>query len=256
MQDYLISRINSFSLDTKGLTPENLLERSKKDFHHTPGSKTLVVCLPGGGHPLWGWKLVKRHVVKAGASFLTYYFPREILSDQSKLTLDCFEVINQTVRSDIEKMRVEHGFDRVILVCLSLAGSFGSMIYKDNSLIDEIVCVSTGENLARDMWRGCRSQHLRRSYEEQGISESDLITLWANVSPDKNMPSSRTKIFVHLGESDRVAPYEFSKTLVPTLEKQGFKPFYKTYPGWGHYLVSMKFLFFPESFLNLTRKLK
>jgi hypothetical protein len=252
MQDYLISRINSFSPDTKGLTPENLLERSKKDFYHTPGSKALVVCLPGGGHPLWGWKLVKRYVVKSGASFLTYYFPREILSDQQKLTLDCFEVINQTIRNDIKKMRVEHGFGRVVLVCLSLAGSFGSMVYKDNSLIDEIVLVSTGENLARDMWRGCRSQYLREAYERQGITEDDLLSLWANVSPDKNMPAHGTKVSIHLGESDRVALYEFSKTLVDILENQGFRPFFKSYPGWGHYFVSIKFLLFPKSFIDLT----
>ena len=252
MQDYLISRINNFSLDTKGLTPENLPLRSKKDFHHIDGSKTLVICLPGGGHPLWGWAFVKRYTVRRGASFLAYYFPREILSGNSKLTLDCFDVINKTVREDIENLRKEHNFDRCILVCLSLAGSFGSMIYKDNSMIDEVVCVSTGENLVKAMWHGCRSQYLRNAYEKQGVTEETLLSAWSDVSPDKNMPARNTKISIHLGEGDRVAPYELSKTLVETMEKQGFKPYFIKYPGLGHYLVSLKLLFFPQYFIDLT----
>ncbi len=251
MQDYLISRSNSFSLDTGGLTAENLIEKSRKDFHYTDRSDTLVICLPGWNQELWSWGRVKRHVVRSKGSFLTYEFPRAILSDNQELTKECFEVINRTVREDIKKLKEQYGFSKCILVILSLASSFGSMIYKDNPDINEIVLVVLGEDLARDMWHGYRTQHLRRSFERQGITLEQLRGYWHDLASENNMPAKNTKISMYFGKQDKIIPYRFSQTLEATLEREGFKPIVKISNFAGHYFVSYKFLLFPQKFLQI-----
>lgn len=213
-----------------------------------------MVCLPGGGHPLWGWKFVRDYVLGSGSSFLTYEFPREILSDQYRLTIDCFDVVSRTIREDIRRLRRKHHFKKCLVATLSLAGSFGSMVYKDNEDIDELFLIGTGNNLARVMWHGCRSQHLRKSYEKQGITLERLEMLWHDLSPENNMPAKETKVFIHFGEEDRVAPYHLSKDLPKTMESHGIRPKVFVYSGWGHYLVSLKLLLFPEMILGLTSK--
>lgn len=252
MQDFLISRINSFSLDTKGISPGNLLERSRKDFSYIPNSKTLVVCLPSWGQNLWSWGMAKAHITNSGASFLTYKFPREILSNQKDLTIECFEMINQTVRRDIKQLKEQYGFNYCVVAGLSLANSFASMVYKDNVDINEVVLVVPGENIARDMWYGCRTQHLRRSYVKQGISLEELDVAWRGLSAEYNMPAPGTKISLHMARQDKVVPYWLSKSLSKTLEKNGFEVKTRVYYLCGHYVVSVLFLLFPQWFIKLS----
>ena len=172
--DYLLSRFNSFSLDRQGLTPQNLLDKTNRHWNHNPGSDTLIVCLPGWGQKLWNWKMVEKYVKQEGYSFLAYEFPKPILSDSVNLTLECFKTINSIVREDIKNLKKKYGFNKCILTGISLASSFGSIVYKDNPDVTDILLVVPGENLARDMWHGCRTQHLRKSFELQGVSLEEL----------------------------------------------------------------------------------
>ena len=223
MQDYLISRFNSFSLDTDGLTPENLLDRNKKDFQYVEGSKTLVICLPGWGQGIWTWKRVKKNIVNSGDSFLAYEFPREILSNNHDLTRKCFEVIDKTVREDINEMKEKYGFTRCILVAVSLSSSYGSMVYKDNHDINEILLIVPGENLARDMWHGVRTQHLRKSFDQLGIDLPKLENFWHSMASENNLPAKGTNVSLYFGKEDAVIPYKFSIRLADILVEKCFK---------------------------------
>ncbi len=250
MQDYILSRFNTFPLDTDGLTPENLPERTKKKFIYTSGSSTLVICLPGWSQPLWSWYFVKRHILRSGASFLAYDFPRPILSNNKELTQKCFAAINRMVREDISRFKQEHGFKKCVVATLSLSSSYGSMIYKDNSDVTDIILVAPGENLARGMWHGHRTQHLRKSYQKQGIGLPELEEDWHNMASEHNMPASGTRVSVHLGTADRVIPYQFARTLTGAFENAGLQARTNTYHFFGHYVVSYWFLLWPSKFLT------
>src|ERR1035437_10782864 len=132
MIDYLFSRFNSFSLETNGLTPENLSSRSKRNFSYFPNSETLIIGIPAWGENLSKWKYIKKWVEKSGSSFLYYEFPREILSDNHILTEKIFHLINTTIREDIKELKKKHNFKRCVMVGISLGSSYGSMIYKGN----------------------------------------------------------------------------------------------------------------------------
>lgn len=248
--DYLLSRFNSFSLDTGGLTAGNLLDRTKKDFQYVENSDTLIVCLPGWNQNLWTWGKVKKYSLESNASFLAYEFPSPILSDQFQLTKDCFEVVNQTVRRDIKDLKEQYGFSRCVLVGLSLASSYGSMVYKDNADITEVILIVPGESLARDMWYGCRTRHLRKSYEMQGIDLGQLEQYWHDLASENNMPANGVKISLYFGSKDNVIPYKYSQTIKASLEALNYKPICSVYPM-GHYHLIVKFLLDPSHFLGL-----
>lgn len=249
MQDYLISRFNFFSLDTGGLTPENLTIRSKKEFEYVLNSEVLVVCLPGWGARLGEWNSVKSCVLAKKQSFLVYEFPRSILSDKKDLTKSCFNIINKNVRGDIQKLKEQYGFKKCVLITVSLASSFGSMVYRDNQDIDKIIHIAPGNNLAENMWYGCRTQHLRKSYEKQGITLEMLNQDWYSMASQNNMPSSQTKISIFYAEKDNVILYRQSIRLFDVLKSKGFKV-EKTVRRMGHYFLITYFLLFPKRFIH------
>jgi hypothetical protein len=248
--DYLISHLNSFTLGTGGITEENLQDSINRDFEYIPESETLIVCLPGWGGKLAKWKILKVNAIKSKTSFLAYEFPRGIFSDEMDMTKKLFEQVNLTVRKEISDLKNKYGFKKCILLCVSLASSYGSIIYRDNSNIDEVILVAPGENLAKDMWHGCRTQHFRKSYEKQSITESRLIELWSNLASQNNIPAANTKVSIFFGKNDEVIPYRFSRSLAETYKKHGLEVIEKTY-SLGHYLLISLFLFFPGRFLKL-----
>ncbi|MDB5254268.1 MAG: hypothetical protein JWL80_334 [Parcubacteria group bacterium] len=247
--DYLISRLNSFSLDTEGLSTQNLFDKTKKVWKYTKDSDTLVIGLPGWGQKLWTWNNVGNYVTKHQSSFLAYEFPRSILSDSTSLTKECFEEINKEVRNDIKKLKEKYGFKKCILVAISLASSYSSMAYKDNSDVTDILLIAPGENLARDMWYGCRTQHLRKSFESQGVSFEKLEKQWELLASENNFPVIKTKISLWYGKNDKVIPFKFSKKLEEVLRAKQFKIKTKI-TRLGHYFFIFWFLLFPSYFFN------
>lgn len=249
MIDYFLSRFNSFSLQTCGLTPENFSSRIKRKFFHSPNSKTLIITAPGWGQSLIKWSRVKSWAEKSDCSILLYEFPRAILSDNHTLTAETFGLINQIAREDIGKLKNEYKFEKCLLIGISLGSSFGSMIYKGNSNITDIVLVCPGNNLALNMWNGCRTKHLRKSYEKQGIDSLKLNEYWKNLASENNMPAPGTNITILYGKYDEVIPYYQSKNLAKVLQSNGLDVNTKNYCS-GHYLLILYFLISPGKFLN------
>src|SRR3989338_5385428 len=159
MLDYFLSRFNSFSLETNGLTPENLSARSKREFSYSPNSDILIIGMPAWGQSITKWKQVKKFAEKSGLSFLVYEFPCEILSNDYALTEKIFSKIDEIVRKDIKELKNKYKFKRCVIIGISLSSSYGSMIYKENFNITDIVLVCPGNNLALNVWEGCRTQH-------------------------------------------------------------------------------------------------
>lgn len=249
MIDYIFSRFNTFTLGTNGKNSENISREIIADFHHVSGSKTLLVVIPGWNQKLSSGVLLNKHAKKLGLSILTYQFPGEILSDNKDFTKDCFEIINTRVRNDIKKYKAQYGFQKCHMLALSLGTSIGSVIYKNNEDINELTLVVPGENLARDMWFGWRTQHLRKSYERQGISLEDLEKDWSSLASENNMPCPGTIVNIHYGKTDRIIPYRFSKTLATTLEKNAAKVSIHNHLL-GHYMTYTSAMIFPSKFIE------
>ena len=250
MIDYILSRFNNYSLDTQGLTPKNLFERSKREFVYIPRSETLAICLPGWSQRLYTWKRVRNYILRRKISFLAYEFPTAILSADYKLTKDCFDLINREVRKEITSLKRQYKFKKICLLGYSLSASLSSMIYKNNSDVTYIILIAPGNNLARDMWHGCRTQHIRKAYERQGVTEDDLANHWNALAPENNLPAQNTRVSLYFGKSDQVIPYQQSLVLARILSRNKFPIEIKAY-SCGHYVMIIWFLLFPKRFLAL-----
>lgn len=251
MGDYILSKFNSFALTTEGLTAHNLPEKIKEEFFHTEGSNVLVLALPGWGQPMWCWSRMRNLVGTRGVSLLAYEFPRAIFSHDYRLTRDCFSIINTHVRDKLIELKKQYNFKRCVMVGYSLASSYGSMIYDNNPLIDEIVLVVPGNNLAEDLWHSCRVQHFRKSYEEQGFDMQKLMREWYDLASENHLPSLETKITLHVGGRDQVVLTELGLKLGETLSKNDRRVKIEFYPKFGHYGLIGRLLLFPERFLKL-----
>lgn len=249
MLDYFLSRCNSFSLETNGLTSDNLLSRSKREFFYSPDSNILIIGIPAWGQSLARWRYVKKWAKFSSSSVLLYEFPCEILSNDHTLTEKTFDVINRTIREDIQELKNKYKFKKCVIVGISLGSSYGSMIYKENSNITDIILVCPGNNLALNMWNGCRTQHFRKSYEKQGINSAKINEYWRELASENNMPAPGTNVTILYAKHDKVILYSESKTLAITLQSHGLKVNTKNY-NCGHYLLILYFLLFPHKIMN------
>ncbi|MEK7194456.1 MAG: hypothetical protein AAB660_02095 [Patescibacteria group bacterium] len=250
MLDYLISRFSSNLLDTKGLNLGNLHERVKKEFVYVQDSKTLVVILPGWAQPLSFFEKAKKYITQAGASALIFEFPNEILSSDLELTLGCFNLLNTMLRERIRNLKDQYQFSKCVLVSNSLGGVTAALVYKDNPLINEVVLVCSGNNLAQNMWHGVRTQHLRKDFEKQNITLGQLKLDWRDLAPENHAPAPETKITTYFGKADRIIPFKEAVTLVSALRNKGFEVLHKN-RHCGHYILVGQFILFPEQFVKL-----
>ncbi len=249
MIDRILCKFNSFALGTRGLTTENLWLRSKKEIFYSPDSTTLVVGIPSWGENLGKWSNIKKILKQSNISFIIYEFPREILSDNSPLTIEIFQNINKTVREDIKILKSKYNFRKCIMIGSSLGSAYGSMIYKENPDISSIIFVCPGNNIAQNLWTGLRTQHLRKSYQKQGFNLVKLKKDWHDLSSENNMPDINTTFYLYYGKTDQIAPYLDSKTLTTTLKAHGIKVIEKDFYA-GHYILLIRFLLFPKKFLK------
>lgn len=248
--DYLISLFAPTRLGTGGVQRDTFLGSIGRSFDYIPDSRILVLCLPGWGQKISGLQRLRKLASNSGASFLAYEFPRAVLSDDVECTKDMFYTISEIVRDDIAHLREEYSFDKCILIGVSLGCAMGSMIYKENPNVNEVCLIVPGENVARDVWEGCRTQHLRKSYERQGVTKQALEATWHDLAPEHNFPTKETSLHLYFGSRDAVIPFNLSYELHKTLVARGFKTLTSILP-FGHYVVAALFLLFPKHFIKI-----
>ena len=245
--DYILSRFNSFSLNTEGLTSENLPDKIKKDFVHTNGAETLFLVMPTWADTIKYLGRAKNQVVVSGASFLAYDFPRAILSNNYNLTKNCFDKVNELVRNEISNLKKQYGYTSCVIIGGSLGAVYALMVANGNEDINRTVLIVPSNCLAEAMWKGCRTQHLRKAYEKQGISLKQLKEFWYALAPENNLNLEDKSISVYLSKTDSVIPYKLGKALVKKMKGAGLN----LNKYLGHYLTLIYFYLFPERFLDL-----
>ena len=244
MIDRLIGTLKPH-LDSEYKSAEEILKKDKRSLFYVPASKILFVGLPGWGSSFSSrWNGLKRFTERKKISLLLYEFPREILTSNSLLTKECFHQIAEKAREDIDRLNREHGFSRIFVLAYSLGSVLGSMVYKNNPAITDILHVCPGNNLAEDMWHGCHTQFLRKVYEEKGTNLEELKLVWKDLAPENNIPPAGSNISIFYGKYDEVIRYPEGKKLMRALEKHGFKVLRRDLPT-GHYFACASFLLFP-----------
>lgn len=182
-------------------------------------SKTAYVLIAPWHAGSYVFLLLKRKIQKKGDAYVQYNLIPDILSPDWEATRSYFEIVNQNIRKDLERLHSE-GIENFIIVGLSLSCVFATMIANNNPLISGVILVAPGNSLAESMWSGLRTVRIKNEMKRNGLTVRELKRYWVELAPEKyieGMHDKKVKIF--LSKVDRVIPYRFGKRLVDAARK-------------------------------------
>ncbi|MFA5953122.1 MAG: prolyl oligopeptidase family serine peptidase [Candidatus Pacearchaeota archaeon] len=237
---------NSHLIETK-VNKENL----KKRFYYVKNSKILYVNILGWHACFSNAFPLKNHLNKKGISCVMYEFPCGILSYNSKLTESNFLKLNKIIKKDIEDYKSRYNFDEIIVSGTSLGGILAFLVSNGNKLVNKLVLIVPGYDLAESLWFGIVTRKLRKRYEKNNVNLKKLMSLWKSITPYKNFDKlDDKKIFIFASKSDRVINFSQVEKLCKEFKKRkyNFKCYFNKFLG--HYLT----IFF--TYRRLIKKLK
>ena len=219
----------------------------KKRFSHSSGASTLCVIFPPW-HGKFNYDiLLRRKILHNNSSCLEYEFSSKILSADYKSTQHFFEKIRDSSCKDIEELRHKHGFHSVHLIAFSLGTVNAMMVGNRMPYVNKMILHNPGDSLAGSLWHGIRTQNIKKGFEKQGLSLSNLESRWQGLAPAKNVDKLKGKeVHVILSQKDSIIPYEHGLKLVKSLKKNKVKMKVKEKKHSGHYISIMLDFLFPE----------
>lgn len=243
---YYFFRKSSEVFDKK--IPKDKLTESR--FHYKKGSKELaVICPPWVGRYRYNIFL-RRSLLKKDISVLEYRFPREALSINPEYTKYHFENISERVIKDIKKLKKKHKFEKVRIIGISTGGMIASICANNSEDIDELFSIPTASCLAEALWEGIATKHLRKAFEEQGITLKDLKKHWKTLAPENNLNNLKgKKISFLLTQTDKLIPFSSGEKLLKKMKSSGVEFNSKIQKNSGHYFMILRFYLNPKKFL-------
>jgi len=218
----------------------------RKEFFHYKDNKIFHVHMPPWHCGFLEYFFIKRRLKKY-SSYLIYVFNPKILSSNAQKTVEDFHTIKSKVIEEINKLDKEYKFKKIIITGISLGCVNATMIADNCPKIKEIYLFDPGNCLAESMWKGKNTQKIKQSYEEQGISLTQLKRKWKSLAPENNIRNLKDrKIHVFLAKKDDIIPYSTGKKLVDKLKKLKEKFTLKIDPHHGHYYTIIKEMILPN----------
>ncbi|MBU4536780.1 prolyl oligopeptidase family serine peptidase [Patescibacteria group bacterium] len=244
--DYIIGKV--FFEKYEGGKEFIINEVVNQEFYHYPESKVLWVIVPSWGEEIDLASTLKEVIIEKKSSFLRYKFPKGILSDDYNLTAKYFNEINDLIISDIKELKDEYNFSEINIIGASIGTSNTfTIVNKESDLFNKMVVIVPGNSLAKSMWNGILTSHLRKSYEAQAITLEVLEDKWKDFAPQNNLDNLKGKdIYIRLSKSDKIIPYSCGSELVKKMEEKGIIFKLQENSFLGHYGTIYNAYFYPD----------
>jgi pimeloyl-ACP methyl ester carboxylesterase len=197
-----------------------LCERAKDDFsgeydpeqaitgrtYLNPGAENLIVIFPPwhGGSPLTDLLARRRALSHA---VLKYDFHDMILEPYAERVEQSFKYIADTVSKDLYDLPAWLKYKKVHFIGISMGNVAMAMTAGKYHDIDSATMITAGDDLAAALWQGERTQHLRRRFEEQGLTENKLRRYWYDLAPKRYAKYFRDKpVKTLVSRNDSIIP--------------------------------------------------
>ncbi len=178
--------------------------------------------------------LVRRQV-RMGRTTLSYALHDDILTANPHQTIDCFEQVADQVAEDVGT--AAEGISNVRYIASSLGCAVLLYAMGERKLTGRISLLAPGGDLARSLWTGSRTQHLKQAYEQQEVDLPQLQSLWERLAPtyqaSHNIRNSQVTMYV--STADRVIPPDTVPPLAAALAENGNRVAVHTNRTLGHY---------------------
>lgn len=209
-------------LSTPGYSPNNAVIDEQLI---TTGNDNMTVLLPpwhGGG------KLYERlasRLMLSGNDVLAYDFHDDILKPDAQEVVDSFSQIQSRVAERLYTLRDRQRYQSIRLIAASLGTTILAMVASAFPNFDKATMVTPGSDLAKCMWNGIRTSHIRRAFESQGIGQTNLENAWVSLAPANQTSAMRGKdLSLVISKADRIIPTLFQEEYVDALRADAIKP--------------------------------
>lgn len=210
------------------------------------GGRELAVLFPpwhGGGK--FYEKLISR-LVDRGDSALAYYFHDDILKPDMEQTRASFHHIRDTISAELDGVVAGKSYERVKLIGVSLGNPALSIVTSKFHDFDAATFVCSASSLARSMWHGIRTQHIRAGIESAGNSLEDVEHSWQEMAPARQVGALAGKqVTALVSTSDQIIPTRFQQEFVDAASRVDVDLTVRA-SRLGHYATCARFFYYGE----------
>lgn len=173
-----------------------------------PGQDTLVVMFPPwhSGNPYYDQfadRLSQRHTV------LKYQFHDQIIEPNADRVLESHEHIQGQIPREISEIQADLNIKRTHLLGISIGNVALTRAASALDSFDSATIALAADCLADSMWQGIRTQEIKRTLEEQGMTRPKLIDKWRALAPIAYAKSFQGKqVRIVASRRDAVMPTE------------------------------------------------
>ena len=217
---------------TDEYTPEKAITGRK--FVNEDGKNLHVIFPPwhGGGQPYE--KLIKR-LAKKGDAVLAYYFHDEILKPDTEVVQASYAYLRDTVSAELQELVDSHDYEKVRLIAMSLGNPALSTVTGKFHDFDSAMFVCSASSLARSMWHGTRTQHIRAGIERNGQDLAYVEEAWHDLAPATHVDALVGKdVSILVSTTDEIIPTRYQMEFVQAAQEAGVNPNVQT-TRLGHY---------------------
>jgi pimeloyl-ACP methyl ester carboxylesterase len=235
--------VNRFVAPRKYLDDQELIT---SELFEVKNPKGLYVLIPPWRGRFDYYTITRRKLMKEGYSCVEYSFSPSMLSDNYLKTRELFENVKNSVSEQIKKLVNSHQFKEVNIIGTSIGCVEALMIANHSEIIKRVILVAPGCCLAESMWKGIRTQEIRKKMEMVGVTLPFLKEQWKALAPENNINGLMGKeIIVYLSKSDEIIPYELGIQLVQKMKENKLAPLVKENALFGHYLTILGYYLRP-----------
>ncbi len=213
-------------------TPDQAITDRK--LVNSEGQNLSVLFPPwhGGGVPYE--KLIKR-LTNKGNAVLAYYFHDEILKPDVDLVAESYAYAKETIADDLETIRKSNDYLRINLIATSLGNAAFAAVSGRFTDFDSATIFVSGSSLAKSMWHGSRTQHIRTGIEQKGYDLADVEAAWYDMAPINHLDALVGKEVTMIASlTDELIPSRYQRELVDVTRAADINPTIR-YTRLGHY---------------------
>ncbi|QQS20379.1 hypothetical protein IPL85_02970 [Candidatus Saccharibacteria bacterium] len=229
---YFVKNNTPKDVFTRQYKPEHAITRRR--FVNESGRNLHVIFPPWHG----GGQLYERLIdglARKGDAVLAYYFHDEILKPNTELVRASYAHMRDTISAELTHTVEKRSYAKVRLIGMSIGNTVLATTTSKFPAFDSAVLVCTASSLARSMWDGTRTQHVRAGIEQSGQDLAYVENAWHDAAPATHIGALAGKdVRILVSNRDDIIPTRYQMEFVQAAQEAGVNPNVQT-TRVGHY---------------------
>jgi predicted peptidase len=197
---------------------------------------TLTVVFPSWHSNDLFDKALDHRLARHGLAVYRPEIHHQILEPNIDRVVASFMQLQKTVSDRIHELVSQNRYNSVSLLAMSLGNVSLTLVAEAYPDFDSANMMMAGSSLARSLWQGERTQSLRGSLVEQGVTEGALDEAWTSLAPKTHADCFSDKsVDLLVSKNDKVIPTVLQHEMVNELVNSGANSSVR-YTELGHYM--------------------